>query len=193
MAKKKQAANKSTGESEHAYERVPITSLLFDPENPRLVEYVEERETSQETLLAVLWQQMSVDEIAMSIAASGYFDHEPLFVTEEHGKLIVIEGNRRLAAVKLLTDADSQERVKATDLPSISAHTKRQLATLPVIRTTRRNAWQYLGFKHVNGPAKWDSYAKAQYIATVRNAYNVPLEDIAKQIGDRRQDGATTV
>ena len=55
---------------------------------------------------------------------------------------------------------------------------------LPVIVTTRQESWRYLGFKHVNGPATWGSYAKAQYIAHVHNDYDIPLEEIAKLIGD---------
>ena len=61
------------------------------------------------------------------------------------------------------------------------------ISTLPVVRTTRLELWQYLGFKHVNGPAKWGSYAKAQYIAEVRDQFSVPLESIAEQIGDRNR------
>ena len=53
--------------------------------------------------------------------------------------------------------------------------------------TQREDAWQYLGFKHVNGPAKWDSYPKAQYVATVHNEYEVPLDEIACQIGDKHR------
>ena len=49
---------------------------------------------------------------------------------------------------------------------------------------TRYDAWRYLGFKHVNGPAKWSSYAKSQYIADVHRNFNFGLEDIARQIGD---------
>src|SRR5437762_12497596 len=98
------------------YERVPTDSLHFDPKNPRLVEYLDGKEPSQSELLKLLWEQMSVDELAMSIAASGYFQHEPLFVSKEHGKLIVIEGNRRLAAVKLLLDATLRRELRATDL-----------------------------------------------------------------------------
>lgn len=55
---------------------------------------------------------------------------------------------------------------------------------MPVIITTRKDSWRYLGFKHVNGPATWGSYAKAQYIAHVHNEYGIPLDEIALQTGD---------
>ena len=58
------------------------------------------------------------------------------------------------------------------------------LKSVPAICEARQNIWQYLGFKHVNGPAKWSSYAKAKYIAHVYRDFNIPLEEIAKQIGD---------
>ena len=177
----------TTRESGIGYERIPVGDLLFDPRNPRLVEYLDDEEPTQETLLRILWQQMAVDELAMSIAASGYFDHEPLFVARENAQLLVIEGNRRLAAVKLLLDKKQRQNLRATDLPRVSARAAKQLQELPVIRTTRKEAWQYLGFKHVNGPAKWDSYAKAQYIAQVRNDFGIPLESIAEQIGDKHK------
>jgi hypothetical protein len=56
---------------------------------------------------------------------------------------------------------------------------------LPTISSSREIAWRFLGFKHVNGPAKWSSYAKAAYISTVHKTYGIPLADIANQIGDR--------
>ena len=37
------------------------------------------------------------------------------------------------------------------------------------------------------GPAKWSSYAKAEYIAEVHRSFGVPLSDIARQIGDRHK------
>jgi hypothetical protein len=169
------------------YDRVSPKDLDFDSKNPRLVEYFEGEVASQEGLLQVLWEQMAVDEIAMSIAASGYFDYEPLFIAEEDGRLVVIEGNRRLAAVKLLLDEGLRRKLRANDLPRISPSLARDLSSLPVIRTNRKSAWQYLGFKHVNGPAKWGSYAKAQYIGQVHREYKVQLEDIANQIGDKHR------
>ena len=167
------------------YERLPLKDIHFDPKNPRLAEFALGEKPTQSELLRILWKHMAVDEIAMSLSASGYFEHEPLLVTVEDGPLYVIEGNRRLAAAKLLSDADLRAKLKATDLPKATAERIRELATLPVIRTTRKQAWRYLGFKHVNGPAKWGSYAKARYIAEVRNDFGESLEKIAEQIGDK--------
>ena len=93
-------------------------------------------------------------EPAMSTTARGYFPHEPLFVEEDGEKLVVIEGNRRLAAVMLLLDPEIQKRLKISDLPSINAAAAKQLSLLPIVRTTREELWQYLGFKHVNGPCE---------------------------------------
>ncbi len=104
-------------------EQIDVDRLLFDEENPRLIEYLDDDSPTQDNLLTVLWENMSVDELAMSIAASGYFDYEPVFVIDGPGrgdnkKFIVIEGNRRLAAVKILLDSALRERLRATDLPT---------------------------------------------------------------------------
>ena len=142
---------------------IKADELHFDFKNPRLVEF--HGLANEESILNVLWKNMDINELVMSILASGFFKSEALYVVREEGKLIVIEGNRRLAAIKAI-------REQLTN-------------SIPVIEMSRRqDAWRYIGFKHVNGPAKWDSYAKAQYIALVHNDYGVPLEDIATQIGD---------
>ncbi|MCX7011682.1 MAG: hypothetical protein NTW86_03790 [Candidatus Sumerlaeota bacterium] len=170
--------------------RVPVKSLLLDAGNPRLVEFGLGPKTSQKEILKALWEHMAVDEVAYSIAASGFWAHEHLLATEEGGKRIVIEGNRRLVAVKVLLDDELRRELRATDLPPLPPTFRSDLETngLPVIFIKRReDLWQYLGFKHVNGPAKWDSYAKAQYVAYVRKTIGVPLSEIALQIGDRHR------
>ena len=133
---------------------------------------------------------MDVREVMLSIAASGYFRHEPLIVAREGGKNVVIEGNRRLAAVRVLLDPTL---VEATDIPAIGKDAKEALRQLPIIASNRKDAWQYIGFKHVNGPAKWTSYAKSQYVTKVHREFGVSLEDIAKQIGDTHKIGAAVV
>ncbi|MHB8449605.1 MAG: hypothetical protein ACYDAQ_04020 [Mycobacteriales bacterium] len=156
--------------------------FFFDDANPRLHG---EEEASQAAILLTLWREFAVNEVADSIAANGFFPYEPLFAAQEGGRLVVIEGNRRLAAVKLLLDPKLRAEVRATDLPSLDAATRAQLAQLPYLACKRPDVWHYIGFKHVNGPAVWDAMGKAIYIARVHNEYKVGLEDIARQIGDR--------
>ena len=160
-----------------------VSKLAFDRENPRLREFDLTNKATDAEVIRVLWDAMDVKELVMSIAASGFFSHEPIIVSRENGKNIVIEGNRRLAAVKVLLDPALRKSLKLS-VPVITKSAKNLLRELPTVEGTRKDAWRYLGFKHVNGPAKWSSYAKSRYIADVHRQFSVPLEDIARQIGD---------
>lgn len=165
-------------------ESVKTEELFFDHHNPRLAEYGITEQTPEEEILKILWEAMDVRELVQSIAASGFFPHEALVVAIENNKHIVIEGNRRLAAVKVLL-WDGVEGQPDWEVPKLSPEAKEALKTLPAIIATREESWRFLGFKHVNGPAKWSSYAKAAYIAEIHRQYKVPLAEIAEQIGDR--------
>src|SRR5438477_8861944 len=101
------------------YERVSPDKLFFDAKNPRLAEYALGSKPTQLELLRILWEKMAVDELVLSIASRGYFTHEPIFVTEERGKFIVLEGNRRLAAVKLLLDPEARAQLRTGELPAL--------------------------------------------------------------------------
>ena len=160
-----------------------ILKIHFDTKNPRLVEYSQLK--TEDEIIQALWDNMAVNEIVMSILANGFFENEALYAIKEDSKYIVIEGNRRLAAVKLiLNPGRCKGMTRYAD--KITEKLQKDLEEgLPVIVLAKReDAWRYIGFKHVNGPVKWDSYAKAEYIAQVHNDYKVALNDIAEQIGD---------
>jgi len=164
--------------------RFKVDDLYFDHHNPRLAEYGIDEQTPEADILQLLWEAMDVRELVQSISASGFFPNESLIVAEEKGRKIVIEGNRRLAAVKtLLSPGVASDN--GWDIPALSTDNLKALEELPCILSDRKESWRYLGFKHVNGPAKWSSYAKAAYIAQVHRQYKIPLADIANQIGDR--------
>lgn len=166
--------------------------LLLDPDNPRLS--AGERTVDQMEIAQRLWAEMSVDEIVYSIAYNSFYQTEPLLVipnTEKLAgpdaqKMIVIEGNRRLAAVKILLDDELRATLKATDVPAITEGAKQRLEKLPVIvYESKEEIWTYIGFRHINGTKAWDSFSKAHHIATVHDLYKQSLDGIARQIGDR--------
>ncbi|HTK22504.1 MAG TPA: ParB N-terminal domain-containing protein [Mucilaginibacter sp.] len=160
--------------------------LSFDKQNPRIAEFSLGNDLTEQEIIKILWNVMGVEEIVLSIKASGFFEHEPLIAVKEAGRQVVIEGNRRLAAVKCLLDPQLADYIGINkNLLFVSDEIKGQLATVPVIFVNeRKDAWKFIGFKHINGPAKWGSYAKAQYISLIKNEYHISLEEIASQIGD---------
>ncbi len=165
---------------------IEVEKLHFDRKNPRLAEYGISEQTTDEDILRILWDAMDVRELVQSIAASGFFPHEALIVAIENGRHIVIEGNRRFAAVRVLLNKSIAD-TNGWEIPTLSLAAREQLKMLPAILSNREDSWRYLGFKHVNGPAKWTSYAKARYIADVHRNYRRPLDEIANQIGDRHR------
>lgn len=161
--------------------------LIFDEQNPRMVEF-SVAGYNEEQLINLLWREMAVEELVMSILALGFFDHEPLYVMQrEDGKLIVLEGNRRLAAIRSIlhpTIVKGERMCKFVDsiTPEITDKLENKIPV--IVLESRQEAWRLLGFKHVNGPAKWGSYAKAKYIADVHRKFGISLDKIAEQIGD---------
>lgn len=161
-------------------EMVDPVSLHFDRLNPRLISH----DASEREILRTLWRDFAVDEVALSVATNGFWEYEPLLATREGNRLIVIEGNRRLAAVRLLLSDEDRKAVGATDLPVLTTARREELQQIPVLVRSREDVWEYVGFKHVNGPQSWQSYSKAQYVAWVHNDLGIPLETIAETIGD---------
>ena len=166
---------------------VEIGNLFLDVRNPRLGSH---DASTQDEILDLLVREMSVDEVAFSIAENGFYTAERLMVipreTGPAGTYTVVEGNRRLAAVQILLDDGKRRRTRATDLPVISAERRLELQTLPTsIFSSRQQIWPFLGFKHVNGPREWDAFAKAEFVAMVHEEYGIPVDEISRRIGDR--------
>jgi predicted transcriptional regulator len=161
-------------------------SLTFDYQDARLREFNVSSRSSEKRIIKILWDVMGVEEIVLSIKASGFFTHEPLIAIKEGGKNIVLEGNRRLAAVKCILEPQIADFVGINkNTLTATKEVIDSIQQLPVIFVNdRKDAWKFIGFKHINGPAKWGSYAKAEYISQIKNEFHIPLEEIASQIGD---------
>lgn len=162
----------------------PVAQLLLDPENPRLII---EGGASQEKLLKMLYEQEALDELAPSLARYGYFVEEPLIVVPDPDRdeqFVVVEGNRRLATVKLLLDPKLRRKIGVEDWPTPSAEIAEDLALLPtVVYSKRERVVPYLGFRHITGIKKWDYFQKARYISSLVDNGKA-LTDIESEIGD---------
>lgn len=171
--------------------KINVDWLKLDPENPRLVGV--SARTTEESIVAQLYRGEELDELLQSIAANGYLDIEPLIVTMSLSdqKFTVLEGNRRLAAIRLfrepaLVDAIANNEHLKISVPNITPKALATLGEVSVYRVRNRDAARsFIGFKHINGPAKWESFAKAKFAAEWYKTGNVSLEKISEKIGDR--------
>ncbi|WP_431836501.1 hypothetical protein [Cellulomonas sp. Y8] len=154
-------------------------SLVFDPKNPRLPK--SETPSVIEAITA-LFEQADVNELVQSIAHSGWLDYEPLIVRRRDN--VVLEGNRRLAALRILADTDLQHHF-GVSMPD-DVHPNARPAEIRVAFVhERRDARDFIGFKHVNGPHKWDSLAKARFAwEWLEEDPDLKLDDVARRLGD---------
>lgn len=160
---------------------IPTSELHFDPENPRFYRL---NDTSVEAVIEEMLDDEGVQELMLSIGQKGYFEGEPLLISaDKNGKWIVVEGNRRLAATKLLNGEFSPPKRRSASVNLIRKEGQHTPPTeLPcIVYSTRREVLQYLGYRHITGIKQWDSLSKARYLAQLRDEFYPDLEK-AKQL-----------
>src|SRR5262245_25723208 len=85
-----------------------VDELMLDPLNPRLGRSNTRPDLPQSKILDLM-KDWNLDELAISFIDSGFWPQEAVLVVKQrlYGKqaLVVVEGNRRLAALKFLKDA----------------------------------------------------------------------------------------
>jgi hypothetical protein len=100
--------------------KIAVTSLKLDTENARLPESESGKDLTQPQIINYLVENEKVFELAKAIATQGYFLNEEPIVCKEDGKFVVLEGNRRVAACKILLNPNlltsSTRRKNITEL-----------------------------------------------------------------------------
>lgn len=145
--------------------KVSVELLDFDENNPRFTPDKRPSGSGDAAVISMLATSADLAELIQSISNSGYINIEPLIVIERNDRLAVLEGNRRLAAVKALRDPEIAAAARIS-VPPMGTAEKESLEELLVYRVaTEDEARDLIGFKHINGPQSWDAFAKARFAA----------------------------
>ena len=110
--------------------KVPTDQLDFDPNNPRLVEDGIKNPTDAEVILS-LADMADLSEVVESVAANGYIDIEPIIGQKIGSRWRVLEGNRRLAAIRIL-QKPALAKGTGVAVPEISAENMKTLKEVTV-------------------------------------------------------------
>ena len=177
-----------------------LDDLYLDPKNPRLGRHYANPNSTQEDVLDLM-SDWTLDELAISyienIESGGFWTHEALLVVKEElygeQQFVVVEGNRRLAALKYLQLAINGakvsrkwsslvENLKEGELEKF----KELFNRIPYIQAdSREDIEAFLGFRHVTGIKQWNPEEKAQYIAWLIENRGMTYEKVMRKIGSK--------
>ena len=169
-----------------------IEKFFLDPHNPRLGLNHSEQPVSQERVMELM-RSWSLEELAVSFLENGFWPQEAVIVVEEDlyeplSKLVVVEGNRRIAALRYLKKAKADEPVPRTwkRIAAEAQPNDNLFARVPyILADSREDVIAFLGFRHVTGIKQWAPAEKAEFIARMVDENEMSYESIRKQIGSR--------
>lgn len=169
---------------------LPIHQLHLDPLNPRLPEAYQD--ATESDLLKYVAETYSAIEVARSIALHGYFNSEPLIViSETDDSYIVVEGNRRLVALRVLAEPTLANELDDSDEWRTLAGKADLPARIPVIiAPDPQSVAPIIGYRHISGIEPWEPYPQARFIASLVDNESLQFQEVANLVGERSSDVA---
>ncbi len=175
------------------FKRISVADLLLDPHNPRLPKSMSNSKNEKE-IINFLLSDASLIELMLAIGKNGFFEGEQLLVVKQGEKYLVVEGNRRLSAVKLLHNPEIGEVYKSKIAQVIVETDKHNIPNeIPcLIFDNKDEILKYLGYRHITGIKSWKLLEKARYLTKLKDDYfpsdtiNSASREIAKMIGSRK-------
>jgi len=177
---------------EYKEDKLGLEKLLFDPNNYRFQEtedfvYADSarfhEQGVQDRAYKTLKETPKLAQLKASILRNGFIPVERLVVTPygpSPGLFLVIEGNRRLAALRWISDDDKAG-------VNIPAEVKGDLGAIPVIvvegDATGIFQRALMGVRHVSGIDQWGGYQRAKLVVELRDEYKLETGEVAERLG----------
>jgi hypothetical protein len=187
MVKAREAKKRNDSPAPKTMHLDPL-KIELDPDNPRLTP--DEQGRGPDELLRIMIERFKIEELAESIVAAGYLPFDPLVGWEHDGVVTILEGNRRIAAIKLLLNPElapegAREKWRRLSASLPATHRKRMSPVSLTVYADRTafDVTAYIGFRHVTGVLKWPALEKASFIAKLVESYNWTFEQIAERLG----------
>lgn len=175
-------------------EGIPVENLILDSHNPRLPDYIQGK--GEVEIISHMLLEESTLELMQAIGEKGFFPGEQLLVVPVgDNKYKVVEGNRRLTAVKLLNDP-SIAVVQSSLVEKIQKNAPK--ANVPIrllpcmVFEKDDDIHDYLGYRHVTGIQPWNLRQKAKYVSYLKEknysdlSFDAASNELRKIIGSKK-------
>ncbi|HDX8355316.1 TPA: ATP-binding protein [Aeromonas dhakensis] len=168
---------------------VALDDLLLDPNNFRFIdnseyEFVEEKDILNETIQKRTYGfliQDGVTDLIESYKKNSFLPVDMIQVrtVRNSNKYIVVEGNRRVAALKLL---QSNER-KHLDIGSFERQIFDNVPVVFYFGADERHHLVLMGLKHISGNKKWPAINQAKLVGKFYYEYGLSTKEIKSTLG----------
>lgn len=166
------------GKNEYKLKTVMINQadLRFYPQNPRIhsIVFSEYQNPTQQDIQKIMCQKDHVRNLRDSIATNGGLI-EPVIVRVVNGENVVLEGNSRLAAYRMLSENDPFTW-------------KEMKCNVFVDDITDADVFILLGQLHIIGKTDWSLFEQAGYLYRTKESTGSSTNDIAKMLGIKPSD-----
>lgn len=173
------------------YDEIHYSRLILDNCNPRIPKSLHNMQEVE--IVNFLLLEAATLELMQAIGENDFFQGEQLLVVPvENGRFKVLEGNRRLASVKLLNHPEIAT-VKTISVNEIYSSAKFHPQNIPcLIFDQEEDVRKYLGYRHITGIKPWGHSEKARYLYNLYQQYfkeesiAEASKKLAKTIGSRK-------
>lgn len=157
-----------------------VANLRLDKNNPRIPSYVMTRTTKD--ILSYLFESEKIDRLAEKIADKGFIAHDPIYVVKEGDYYVVVEGNRRVSALKCLLEpglAPSSTKKRRMEILKnrMGSDTIEKIDV--IVSPSRRDVENVLFELHAEGKLQWNRQQKNKFIAGIGIDSGESIIDIA--------------
>lgn len=172
----------------YKYLEANMSDLLLDDENPRFASSMlinNSNKVSQEIVIGHLLKYADIKELAKRIdSVHELHGSELITCYKKDDTYVVIEGNRRACACKLLLNRDLIPDEHKLTFPVIRDETKDNIKRITInVYPDRESIQAYLSDRHIKGVKKWSSFEKQNYYMNLYATYN-DLNKVAEHTSD---------
>jgi len=154
---------------------VKISNLHVDYLNPRFSKH--DVHLSQNNLINEMVDKYKIYDLSKSITDNGFYPDKTIIAVRENGKNIVLEGNRRISALKCLINPDIvQGKDKEKFLKLHTIVDQKYIETITVVFAPTRDAANPIIFKEHTGSTAmpWSRIMQAEfYIRQISNGMSI--------------------
>ena len=174
-----------------------LTRLYLDPNNYRFVdhpdyrqippEHVFDADVQRRTTGFVLGRnQESVRDLIASIKTNGWLEIDPILVeSRDKGRLLVVEGNRRVATLKYLQRRYEED---AIDIGKLDASTFSKLLVVLYQDASERDHLVMMGLHHISGKRRWPAINRARAMERLLPHFHGDTDAVCEALGVSKRE-----